>query len=146
MKLVRNSEQFQDNLIVQKNFGDICLAYQLHIRNKNHMDMQQQREDFEKEKEQYENESHMEMQQQRENFEKDREQYETRVKEAIQDREKIEAELVEKERRKKEIEIASLKVNFDAEREGLEEKLRNAEQCEQAYSFFCLKHGTIIFS
>ena len=122
MILVRNSEPFQDNLIVQKNFGDICLAYQLHIRNESHMDMQQQREDFEKEREQYENQSHMELQQQREDFEKEREQYETRVKEALQNRE---AELVE-EGRKKEMEIDSLKADL----EELKEKLRNAEQCE----------------
>ena len=111
MKHVRNSEQFQDNLVVQKEFGDICLAYQLHIRN----------------------ESHVEMQQQRECFEEEREQYEKRVKEALQDWKKKEAELmgeVEEGRRKKEAEIDSLKTNFDAEREELKEKLRNAEQCE----------------
>ena len=122
MKFVRNSEQFQDSLIVQKNFGDICLAYQLHIRDENQMDMQQQRKDFEKEREHYENQSHMEMQRQRENFEKEREQYETRVKEALQDWEKREAELVEEGRKKE--------TDFDREREDLKEKLRNAEQCE----------------
>jgi hypothetical protein len=126
MTHVRNSERFQDNAIVQKNFGDICLAYQLHIRDKNQIDLQQQREDFEE----YETRiktSHMEIQQQRE---EEREQYETRVKEALQEQEKRTAELVEEERRKKEAEIDSLKANFDAEMEGLKEKFRNAEQSE----------------
>ena len=53
MTHVRNSEQFQDNLVVQKKFGDICLAYQLHIRSESYMKMQQQTENFEEEREQY---------------------------------------------------------------------------------------------
>ena len=139
IRLVRDSKQFQDNLVVQKAFGDICLGYQRHSRSKLelekdqlHVDMQQQREKFEKEREMYETrvkESHMEMQKQREDFEKGREQYEMRVKEALQDLEKREAELkgeVEEERRKNN----SLKADFDTDREGLKEKLRNAEQCE----------------
>lgn len=118
MTHVRNSEQYRDNLIVQKAFGDICLAYQLHIRN----ELQNEKDQF-----------HMEMQQQRENFEQEREQYKKRVKEALQDREKKEAELraeVEDEKRRKKQEIDALRGSFDAEREDLKEKLRNAEQCE----------------
>ena len=118
IKIVRNSRQFQGNLTVQNAFGDICLAYQRHMRC-----------ELQDEKDQY----HTEMQQQRENFEQEREQYETRVREALQEREKREAELmaeVEDEKRKRGEEIDALKGDFDAEREDLKEKLRKAEQCE----------------
>ena len=105
---------------MQKAFGDICLGYQLHMR----CELQLEKDQF-----------HVEIQQQRENFEQERELYEQRVKEALQEREKKETELkaeVEEERRKKEQEIDTLKGDFDAEREDLKEKLRNAEQCEWA--------------
>ena len=118
MNHVRNSERFRDNLIVQRAFGDICLAYQLHIRN----ELQNEKDQF-----------HREIQQQRENFEHERGQYEQRVKGVLQEREQREVELVakiEEEKRNKDAEIDALKVDFDAEREELKEKLRNAEQCK----------------
>ena len=113
IKLVRDSRQFQDNLVVQKAFGDICLGYQRHMR----CELQLEKDQF-----------HKDIQQQREIFEQEREQYETRVKEVLQDREKIEAELrgeVEEGRR-----------NFNIEREELKEKLKNAEQCEWTDTIF----------
>lgn len=114
MTRVRNSERFQDNLIVQKAFGGICLAYQLHIRNES-----------QKEKDQF----HVEMKQQRVNFEREREQCEKRVKEALQEEEKRRAALVaeiEEERKRNEEEIGALKERFCAE----QEQLRRANQCE----------------
>ena len=80
---------------------------------------------------------HVDIQQQREIFEQEREQYETRVKEVLQDREKIEAELRG--------EVEEGRQNFNIEREELKEKLKNAEQCEWTDTIF-LKYGTIIAS
>ena len=127
MKHVRHSKQFQDNLIVQREFGDICIAYQIHIRN----------------------ESQAEMQRERERFEQEKEQYEQRVKEALRDGEKREAELrseVEEGRRKAETEIDSLKANFDTEREELKERIRTAEQCECTNFNALLSMGLLLFS
>lgn len=101
---------------MQRAFGYICLAYQLHIRS----ELQNEKDQF-----------YTEFQQQRERFKQEREEELKRVKEAFQLREQQEAEHVarmEMEIKNKEVEINALKENFDAEREDLKERLRNAEQ------------------
>ena len=125
IKNVRNCDQFKNNLIVQRAFGDICLAYQLHIRCE--LEIERQR-----------------LRMQEEKLMQDREQEIERVRAALQEKDQQEAKLdrqieeerrkkkeeVEEERRNNEAAINALEATFDKEREDLQKKLKASEDCK----------------